>query len=221
MAADVTRGGGAENRVGNRMTDGIGVGVSGQPLVERNGDPAEDERTAGDEPMQVVAVANPHCHRTRRFDEPLSHLEILGRRDLQVAPVAIDQMHGWPACSASIASSVASDAVDASASASRSTPMRNAWGVCARKISWRGRVPTNDSLCITTLDRIGRLQRGNRRAVRDRRLDGARNQRRRNERPRGIVDHHDLRARRERTESVRHRVLAALATFDHQRVVEI
>ena len=47
----------SENRVGDRVADGVGVGIPEQPAVERNRDTAENQRTSLDEPVQVIADA--------------------------------------------------------------------------------------------------------------------------------------------------------------------
>ena len=65
-----------------------------EPLLERNRDAAENQRTAGHETMQVVPVTDPDRRgTTRRAEQPRRHLEIIRCRDLQVAGVAIDEMH--------------------------------------------------------------------------------------------------------------------------------
>ena len=49
VTSDVARRSRAEHRVGQRMTDGVGVGVTEQATVERNRDAAENQRTPVDE----------------------------------------------------------------------------------------------------------------------------------------------------------------------------
>ena len=94
VTADVTRARGAENGVGDGVTHGIRIRMSHQPLVERNRDATEHERTPGDQPMQVVAVPDSHRRRaTRAAKQSLRHVEILRRRDFQVPRIAVDQMH--------------------------------------------------------------------------------------------------------------------------------
>ena len=56
--ADVADAGGAEHRVGHGVTDDVGVRVAVEAELERNRDAGEDQRTSGDEPVQVVAVAD-------------------------------------------------------------------------------------------------------------------------------------------------------------------
>jgi len=54
MPADVAGAGGAQNRVGNGVTDRVGVGMSRETALERDRDASENQRPAFDEPMQVV-----------------------------------------------------------------------------------------------------------------------------------------------------------------------
>ena len=57
MTADVAGRRGAEDGVGHRMADDVGVRVAEQPALERNRHAAEDQRTALHQPMQIVAGA--------------------------------------------------------------------------------------------------------------------------------------------------------------------
>ena len=57
VLADVARAGGAEDRVGDRVEHGVGVGVTGESAGVRDAHAAEDERTAGVERMDVDALA--------------------------------------------------------------------------------------------------------------------------------------------------------------------
>ena len=76
------------------MAHRVGVGVSLEALVEGNGDAAENQRAAGHETMQVVPVADPdRCGTALRAKQSLGHLEIIRRRDLQVARIAVDEVH--------------------------------------------------------------------------------------------------------------------------------
>ena len=55
MAADVAEAGGAENRVGQRVADDVGVGVAERAALGRDGHTAQHQRPAGDEAMKIVA----------------------------------------------------------------------------------------------------------------------------------------------------------------------
>ncbi len=56
---DVAGPGGAEDRVGHRMADDVGIGVPERAALGRHGHAAEDERPAFDQPVQIVADAYP------------------------------------------------------------------------------------------------------------------------------------------------------------------
>ena len=57
--ADVARARGAEDGVGEGVRHGVGVRVPGEPARMGDGDAAEDERTARDEAVGVVADPHP------------------------------------------------------------------------------------------------------------------------------------------------------------------
>ena len=59
VLSDVSRRGGAENRVGDGMTDDVGIGVPERATLGRHGHAAEHERPAFHQPVQVVAHAYP------------------------------------------------------------------------------------------------------------------------------------------------------------------
>ena len=50
---------GAKDGIGDRVTHRVRIGMAVQPLFERNRHAAEDQGTPGNEPMQVVSVADP------------------------------------------------------------------------------------------------------------------------------------------------------------------
>ena len=62
MRADVAFGQRAEQGVGQHVQPGIGVRMTLEPPVVRDGDAAEDDGVAGHERMNVVAVADPGFH---------------------------------------------------------------------------------------------------------------------------------------------------------------
>ena len=62
MAADVAGADRAEQRVRQRVQRRIGVGVAGEPTLARDLDAAEDERSAGNERVNVEAVADTERH---------------------------------------------------------------------------------------------------------------------------------------------------------------
>ena len=62
VLADVAHRGGAEQRVDDRMGQHVGVGVAVEAELVRDGDPAEDERAPGHEPVRVPADARDAGH---------------------------------------------------------------------------------------------------------------------------------------------------------------
>ena len=58
VVADVAERGGAEQRIGDRMAERIGIGVAGQAVRVRDLDAAEDQLAAGDQRMRVPAFAD-------------------------------------------------------------------------------------------------------------------------------------------------------------------
>ena len=80
--ADVAERGGAEQGVGDRVEDDVGVGVAGQAALVVDPDAAEDQRAALDQPMGVVTDPDAHraappnpaekAHRTGIDDHPPS-----------------------------------------------------------------------------------------------------------------------------------------------------
>ena len=82
--ADVARAGGAEDGVGQRVRDRVGIRVAGQALRVRNGDAAQDERAARDEAVGVVA--DPHARQRR--DRLLDDAVVLAAPHRLVAGVA-------------------------------------------------------------------------------------------------------------------------------------
>ena len=67
MTADVAIGERAEDRVGDRVHQHVGVGMADEALIVRNLDAAEPDMIAGAEGMDVIALAGPHIF--ERADE--------------------------------------------------------------------------------------------------------------------------------------------------------
>ena len=65
MPADVAETGGAENRVGGRMARDVAVRMAERAAVGRERHAADDERPSVDEPVQIVARADPRRRRRR------------------------------------------------------------------------------------------------------------------------------------------------------------
>ena len=111
-----------------------------------------------------------------------------------------------PAHSASAASSVKSVRPSRAARrcASRITSYLNACGVCAIRKRARSGVASTWPRAVDQLDGVVHGNRGNRRAGRAGSLDRARNHRRRDERPRRVMDQHDVGLLRSRALPARH-----------------
>ena len=60
MHAEVAQRERAKQRIGDRVQQHVGVRVSGETAVVRNGHAADDERTSGGERMHVEACADAH-----------------------------------------------------------------------------------------------------------------------------------------------------------------
>ena len=68
MLADIAKAGGAEQSVGDRMKDDVGVAVAGKAAAMRNLDPAKHDRAFAGEGVDVEAHAGA---RTKPAGEPL------------------------------------------------------------------------------------------------------------------------------------------------------
>ena len=224
MTADVAGGRGAENRVGHRVADRVGVGMAVEPFVERNRHAAEDQRPPGDEPMQVVAVADPQCGGA-------------GRRAERAAPpssrssgVVIFRLRGSPSTSVHVMPGLLGEhrLVGRIGTPSTRAPARRA----ARRAERLRRLreedllarqrAANDARRVAALHRVARLQRGNRGAVLERRRRWSARSARGDTNGRAASWMHDhLRARRDTRERVGHRILPARAARDDDHVVEI
>ena len=95
MAADIAFADRAENRIGDRMAQHVGVGMADQALIMRNLDAAEPDMIAGPEGMDVIALTRSHIF--KRADEfGLGHGEILRIGDLHIVLLAFENMNGMP-----------------------------------------------------------------------------------------------------------------------------
>ena len=75
QAADVSQGGGTQQSVHHRVGQHAGIGVAVQPPVIGDVDTAQDQGTAGGEPVDIVAVAHAqirHLSRPRRMASAIS-----------------------------------------------------------------------------------------------------------------------------------------------------
>lgn len=60
MPADITEGRRTEQRIDDAVRDDIRVGMTEQPPLKGNLHPAEDQRTAFHQSVNIVAVPDPH-----------------------------------------------------------------------------------------------------------------------------------------------------------------
>ena len=142
------------------------------PAVGRNRDAAEDQRTPGHEPVQVVADASAAgSRRPAPARAARAAVEIVGGRDLHVRRLTLHDVHRVPGAlgqSGLVGRSTWPRSPAASAAAS--TSRRNACGVCARKIvsarsRWTRPSVRPSTVAPDALDRVGDGERGDRRAV--------------------------------------------------------
>jgi hypothetical protein len=96
VPADVAGARRAKQRIGDGVAHGVGVGVAVQPPIERHVDAAQHQRAALDEPVQIVPVPDAQASHAaaRSRQQPLGHREVLRGGDLQVADLALHQVHG-------------------------------------------------------------------------------------------------------------------------------
>ena len=114
----------AENRIGNRMQQDVGVGMAVETALERDGDAADDQRAAGDQRMDVETAADTNRHRgvpscAARIDAASAMSS--GYVIFRFATLPRTSFGAWPAASIACASSVAASA-DCGCSAARSSP---------------------------------------------------------------------------------------------------
>ena len=105
MLADIARRGRAENRIGHRVAQHVGIRMAGEPGLVRNLHAANDERPARLQAVQIVAGTDSHRRHgprsrpsSRRFQvqapgQRLRHAKIQLGRDLDVRRLALDQAH--------------------------------------------------------------------------------------------------------------------------------
>ena len=151
------------------------------------------------QPMQVVAVADAqrrHACCRAAPDKPLGRRKILGSRDLQVAGIAVHQVHA-------MSGALGQHRFIGRVGGMRRLRQRVAQHVDAKRLRRlrqedlvaRNRVD-DEALGIASLDGIGRRQRRNRRAEPDRGIDRPPDQLWRHQRTRRVVNHHDVRVAR-------------------------
>ena len=187
-----------------------------EPLVEWDGHAAQDEPPAADEPVQIVAVADAQWRRAcgRAARKALGRRKVVGSGDLQVSGIAIHEVH---AMSGTLGQHGFIGRVGGCACL-RQRVAKHIDPKGLRRLREEDLVAgyrvDDEALGIASLDRVGRRQRRNRRTEPDCGIDRASDQVRRYQRPRRIVNHHDLRMLRHARERVRDGILPPLAAFD-------
>ena len=197
VMADVAERGGAEQRVGDRVAERVGVGVAGQAVRVRDLDAAEDELPAGDERVRVPALADApdraarlHARAARRASSASAIAKSPGCVTLMFSAEPGTSFGLRPI--ASIAAGLVGRARGFAPSASASTPKRNICGVCACQTSSRGKVATarSPSACfsVSATGSASRPPMPSLRQASIERLDplGA------NQATRGVVDEHPV-----------------------------
>ena len=204
----------AEQRVGQRVQPDIGVGMADQAALVRDLDAAQPDDAARRRRHARRSRGRPGCRRAASIasasEAPVRGIEIRGRGELHVARFARTTLTGMPASSATAASSVKSRAAWPRPSLRRrgSARTRKPCGVSGRESLARhgrgdpsGRV---DRFSVSVTGGPGR-PRPHVAAGRDHALDHVA----RHERPRRVVDEHEVRGlARKRLQAVVHRLLA-------------
>ena len=211
MLADVPGARRAEQRVGERVTEDVAVGMAERTALERQRDAGQDERPALDEPMQVVARADAREPGHGGADVR----EIVRRRDLHIALVAGHDAHR---VSGALGQHRVVGRVDA-ARGGRQRVFEDAPAESLRRLRQpdllaRQRLGDDLAIEIDALHGVARSHGRHRRAVLGRGRDHAIDQPDVGERPRGVVHENRIDARGERGKPQPHGILPALAAGD-------
>ena len=91
MAADVAQAERAEQGVGEGVGDHVRIRVAVQPQLEVDGNPAENQLAAGNQPVGVETVTDAHGQCLPQ--QGRGHLQVAGPGDFQVALAALDHLH--------------------------------------------------------------------------------------------------------------------------------
>ena len=189
MGADVAVAERAVDRVAQRVQHHVGVGMAFELVAVRDFHAAEPHRVALGEGVDVETLADAHVVKLGASRSAAASRSLIVVT-LKLSASPSNTCTAWPAASATAASSVMS-ARAAARCAARMRSKRNACGVCAaRRDGAVGR--GDDAVAVDLLDRVGDGGRRDRRAEALGRGDGAGDQRRRDERPRAVVDQHDV-----------------------------
>ena len=91
MAADVAQAERAEQGVGEGVGDHVRIRVAVQPQLEVDGNPAENQLAAGNQPVGVETVTDAHGQCLPQ--QGRGHLQVAGPGYFQVALAALDHLH--------------------------------------------------------------------------------------------------------------------------------
>ena len=92
--ADVSHRRRSENRIGEGMTDDVGVGVALEAAFEGDANAGQNQIATGNQPVKIVA--GPDSQGGDTMAGVAYACKILGRRDLEIGLVAFDDVHGQP-----------------------------------------------------------------------------------------------------------------------------
>ena len=195
--SEIAQPGGAEERIGHRVEDDIPVRVAGEPRRTVDRDPAEDEGHPRAEGMEVVADADARWSRDRRArpatERRLDPGQVAGQRHLEVGGIAGDCMDGN--CTGLQQGGLIGPGLGAARREARRTPAaavprRTPCGVCAAASPNRSTVSMIRSPAIRLSVSADRHDRDDGSLLRGRGGD-PRDQLRRHERARAVVDEDD------------------------------
>ena len=222
MLTDVALGERAEHRVDQRMQGNVGIRVAGDPARMRNAHAAEHDVIALDKGVHVEAVPGAHVGE-RRHAQGFGADEIVAGGQLHVAGLALE--HGdalsGPFGERSIVGEIL--AARGRGAAVGVEQHRKGEGLRGLHHAQVGAVDGRDDPAgaVDLLHGVGDGDGRDGGAGRARRIDGARHQRIRQERPRGVVDQDDIRrAWRQGLHSRPHRALPRGAAMHRREEVE-
>ena len=169
--------GGAEDRVGHRVADDVGIRVTERAASDGIVDAAEHQRPAVDQAMQVVAGADASAVPAHGRRRPLARApsRSAGVVIFRFVGLALDDAHAMPGPLGERRFVGRFDARRAQRHGVASTSRRNACGVCARKIDLARessrRSPAATAARLDALHRVAHRQRRDRRTVLRRGVD--------------------------------------------------
>ena len=194
MAADIAVAERAEDRIGDRMAQHVGVGMADEALIVRNLDAAEPDMIAGPEGVDVIALARSHIF--KRADEfGLGHGEILRSGDLHIGLLAFENINGMagPFRDRRVVGEAGLPGFRGLAMSGEDEIELERLRRLHRAQAFARRCRDNAALRVDLLDRIGQRKPRHGGAMRAPRLSRAADQAPVRKRPRAIVDQNNLR----------------------------